>query len=79
MKAAYPEWDMYDETEQDRLEHLEILKAKGKGAPKKKTTAAGKYNDLRELLHSIFCMLTVMCDLQKAGRSLGRSGSLLSC
>lgn len=32
---------MYDEKEQDRLEHLEILKAKGKGAPKKKKSAAG--------------------------------------
>jgi hypothetical protein len=33
---------MYDEKEQDRLEHIEILKAKGKGAPKKKKSAAGK-------------------------------------
>lgn len=39
----YPEWEMYDEKEEDRLEHLQILKAKGKGAPKKKKSAAGEY------------------------------------
>ena len=31
---------MYDEKEEDRLEHLQLLKAKGKGAPKKKKSAA---------------------------------------
>lgn len=34
---------MYDEKEEDRLEHIQILKAKGKGTPKKKRTAAGKF------------------------------------
>ena len=34
---------MYDEKEEDRLEHIQILKAKGKGKPKKKRTAAGEY------------------------------------
>lgn len=41
----YPEWEMYDEKEEDRLEHLQILKAKGKGAPKKKKSAAGEFID----------------------------------
>jgi hypothetical protein len=35
---------MYDEKEEDRLEHLQVLKAKGKGAPKKKKTAEGEYS-----------------------------------
>jgi hypothetical protein len=40
---------MYDEKEEDRLEHIQILKAKGKGAPKKKKTAAGMlHQSLRE-------------------------------
>ena len=34
---------MYDEKEEDRLEHVQITKARGKGAPKKKKTAAGEY------------------------------------
>ena len=34
---------MYDDKEEDRLEHLQITKARGKGAPKKKRTAAGEY------------------------------------
>lgn len=31
---------MYDEKEEDRLDHIQILKAKGKGAPKKRKTKA---------------------------------------
>lgn len=43
LQKAYPEWHMYDEKEEDRLEHLQVLKAKGKGAPKKKKTAEGEH------------------------------------
>ncbi|KAK3710588.1 hypothetical protein LTR37_010215 [Vermiconidia calcicola] len=42
LKQAYPQWEMYDEKEEDRLEHLQIMKAKGKGAPKKKRVATEK-------------------------------------
>lgn len=38
----YPEWEMYDEKEEDRLEHVAALKARGKGAPKKAKSAAGE-------------------------------------
>ncbi|KAL9104440.1 MAG: hypothetical protein Q9163_000592 [Psora crenata] len=31
--------DTWDEDEEDRLEHLELAKQRGKGAPKKKRTA----------------------------------------
>lgn len=31
---------MYNETEEDRLEHIQIAKSRGKGAPKKKKSAA---------------------------------------
>lgn len=34
---------MYEESEEDRLEHLQIMKSRGKGAPKKKKTATGKW------------------------------------
>jgi len=39
---AYPDFESYDEDEMDRLESLDRAKARGKGAPKKKRTAAGK-------------------------------------
>jgi len=34
---------MYDEQEEDRLEHIQIAKSRGKGAPKKKKTVTGEY------------------------------------
>lgn len=43
LQNNYPEWQMYNEKEEDRLEHIQVLKAKGKGAPKKKRTAAGEF------------------------------------
>ena len=43
LEKAYPEWELYEEKEQDRLEHVQIMKTKGKGAPKKKKAATGKY------------------------------------
>ncbi|RDL38215.1 Uncharacterized protein BP5553_02555 [Venustampulla echinocandica] len=39
-KVYGPEFETYDEAEEDRLEKIKILKARGKGAPKKKRTAA---------------------------------------
>jgi hypothetical protein len=39
-----------DEQEEDWLEHLNVMKSRGKGAPKKKRTAAGKiYPDLVDI------------------------------
>ncbi|KXS96303.1 hypothetical protein AC578_7479 [Pseudocercospora eumusae] len=42
LKALYPlrKIEMYDDFEEDRLEHLQIAKSRGKGAPKKKKSAA---------------------------------------
>ncbi|RMY50630.1 hypothetical protein D0865_06793 [Hortaea werneckii] len=40
LKALYPNHELYDEDEEDRLEHIQIAKSRGKGAPKKKKTAA---------------------------------------
>ncbi|ESZ92770.1 spliceosome associated protein [Sclerotinia borealis F-4128] len=41
LQKTYDEYDVetYDDYEEDRFEHLTILKARGKGAPKKKRTA----------------------------------------
>ncbi|CAK3828056.1 mitochondral 37S ribosomal S27 [Lecanosticta acicola] len=40
LKQLYPGVEMYDEVEEDRLEHIAIAKSRGKGAPKKKKSAA---------------------------------------
>ncbi|KAK4569724.1 hypothetical protein LTR86_002692 [Recurvomyces mirabilis] len=39
LKALYPGYEMYDAFEEDRLEHIQIAKSRGKGAPKKKKVA----------------------------------------
>lgn len=41
VRKAYPELLTWDEKEEVRLETVAITKARGKGAPKKKRTAAG--------------------------------------
>lgn len=47
LRRAYPDFEIEDEAEKERLEKLERQKARGKGAPKKRRTKAG----LSELLH----------------------------
>jgi small subunit ribosomal protein S33 len=42
LRSLYPEHQIIDEEEEDWLEHLNVAKSRGKGAPKKKRTAAGK-------------------------------------
>jgi hypothetical protein len=44
LRSLYPEHQIIDEDEEDWLEHLNVAKSRGKGAPKKKRTAAGKNN-----------------------------------
>ena len=41
MRRAYPDWQVFDEEETERVEKLERAKARGKGAPKKRRTKAG--------------------------------------
>lgn len=42
-KSLYPGFETFDDFEEDRLEHLQIAKSRGKGAPKKKKSAAGEF------------------------------------
>lgn len=39
----YPGYELYDDFEEDRLEHLQIAKSRGKGAPKKKNSKNGEF------------------------------------
>ncbi|RQM04747.1 hypothetical protein DH86_00004056 [Scytalidium sp. 3C] len=38
LQRKFPDLDMYNEEEEERLEKIKLLKARGKGAPKKKRT-----------------------------------------
>ena len=50
LRKAYPEYEMWDEDEEKRLEKVQALKLRGKGAPKKKKSAAGMSgSDRREM------------------------------
>ncbi|CBY00929.1 hypothetical protein IAQ61_011833 [Plenodomus lingam] len=40
LRSLYGEHQLIDEDEEDWLEHLNVAKSRGKGAPKKKRTAA---------------------------------------
>ncbi|OBT85740.1 hypothetical protein VE02_05258 [Pseudogymnoascus sp. 03VT05] len=40
LRKAYPQLKTWNDDEEDRLEVVAIIKARGKGAPKKKRTAA---------------------------------------
>ena len=51
LKALYPDAEMYDTEEEDRLEHIQISKSRGKGAPKKKRTAAGEMRSYVDVVH----------------------------
>ncbi|KAI9799539.1 MAG: hypothetical protein M1825_004465 [Sarcosagium campestre] len=39
LEKAFPGLETWDDKEEDRVEHLQIMKSRGKGAPKKKKTA----------------------------------------
>lgn len=39
LKNLFPDLETWDEDEEDRLDNVAILKSRGKGAPKKKTSA----------------------------------------
>lgn len=45
LRSLYPQYTLIDEEEEDWLEHLNVAKSRGKGAPKKKRTAAGKWGE----------------------------------
>jgi hypothetical protein len=57
LRKAYPELIFDDEKEEERLESLKLKKARGKGAPKKRRSAAGMFT---RVLVGVGWML--MCD-----------------
>jgi hypothetical protein len=51
LRSLYPQHEIMDEDEEDWLEHHQLARARGKGTPKKKRTAAGTSTctNMREL------------------------------
>lgn len=51
LQKAYPGFETYDDFEEDRIESVAITKSRGKGAPKKKRTAAGEWKWTKRKRH----------------------------
>jgi small subunit ribosomal protein S33 len=74
LQKLYPGFETYNEFEEDRLEHLQIAKSRGKGAPKKKRTAAGEImRTIQIVAESMHAVLTVVT--QRARSSTARRGN----
>jgi hypothetical protein len=43
LRKAYPDWHFTDEFNEEREEKIKLKKARGKGAPKKRRSAAGMF------------------------------------
>ena len=39
LRREYPDWQVFDEEEEERLEKIKLQKMRGKGPPKKRTAA----------------------------------------
>ncbi|KAI4225096.1 MAG: hypothetical protein LQ349_007119 [Xanthoria aureola] len=50
LRALYPDLDTWDEDEDDRLEHVALMKLRGKGAPKKKRSGDGELMEVYKAL-----------------------------
>jgi hypothetical protein len=70
LQKAYPGFETYDDFEEDRIESVAITKSRGKGAPKKKRTAAGKWDMMRERGKRM--VLMVMQSLRSLARRRGK-------
>jgi small subunit ribosomal protein S33 len=80
LQRLYPGFETYNEHEEDRLEHLQIAKSRGKGAPKKKRTAAGEINGISARLATAAAVMVermvILTGLtQRARSSTARRGN----
>jgi hypothetical protein len=77
LRKDYPEFTIQDEEEELRLEAVEAKKARGKGAPKKRT-AAGMF-DIDESLHRLSCDANMFaCRVEEAYKKEARFGQTWS-
>ena len=71
LQKAYPGFETYDDFEEDRIESVAITKSRGKGAPKKKRTAAGKWRQRKRMKGNEKDGMLTRCEMQNL-RSLAR-------
>jgi hypothetical protein len=50
LRRAYPDWEVEDEDEEARVEGLKVKRQRGKGAPKKRRSAAGTFRCVHDWL-----------------------------
>jgi hypothetical protein len=72
LQKAYPGFETYDDFEEDRIESVAITKSRGKGAPKKKRTAAGKWEIAERKTKGKRALLTCMQNPRSLARRRGR-------
>jgi hypothetical protein len=72
LQKAYPGFETYDDFEEDRIESVAITKSRGKGAPKKKRTAAGKSRMRKRKTRGKRALLTNMQNPRSLARRRGR-------
>jgi hypothetical protein len=72
LQKAYPGFETYDDFEEDRIESVAITKSRGKGAPKKKRTAAGKWEQRKRRTKGKRALLTSMQNPRSLERRRGR-------
>jgi hypothetical protein len=72
LQKAYPGFETYDDFEEDRIESVAITKSRGKGAPKKKRTAAGKWGMMKRKTKGKTALLTCMQNPRSLERRRGR-------
>jgi small subunit ribosomal protein S33 len=76
LQRLYPAFETYNEHEEDRLEHLQIAKSRGKGAPKKKRTAAGEIGIFAQLAKVVEERTVILTHpTQRARSSTARRGN----
>lgn len=76
LQKAYPGFETYDDFEEDRIESVAITKSRGKGAPKKKRTAAGKWGMMKRKTMGKTALLTCMQNPRSLARRRGRRCTL---
>jgi hypothetical protein len=76
LRRAYPDWKVKDEAERARVNKLKIKRQRGKGAPKKRRSAAGMvYSVLLGLCRMLTCGCSRIEEIAEEETWTGQSGA----
>jgi hypothetical protein len=77
LKKAYPDWEVEDEEEEARVEKLKVKRQRGKGAPKKRRSAAGTFHPVGLIFLAV--ILIMLCyrikETAEAETRAGKTGA----